>query len=532
MVHGYVLGPLAEPVPTAEVWVEDSYGEIAAKGATDGEGYFVLSGLPRGRDVVVRATAPGLQVGAAQTPQPARARGELAPPSWIRLHEATELSGRILDVERKPIAGATVVGWNTLRGASPEHEAVEVETDAVGVFVHTKLAAGNTTFAVWAEGYLPQRFSVDAEDRRGGDYVVVVGDGPRLRLDVAGVPGSRVDEVEIAFDARGGAGPSPVAYRTGGLAKDGSFASEPFGPGTRFSNLRICAERLGFDRPWVPEVPPKTTVEVAVADLVPIAVETAVVLGGQPCAAQQFEILNGTRGEVVDLRSDASGRFRFEASWLDSDLVQARLVRSSAWLTPGGAWTGRLGEMRGATLTAVRGQSLRIRLLRAGSKEPLPNTAVRADVVRGRLAGLHFDAVTDAQGFAEWFGLRAELEHHRFVVSTPRYQAEAGVEAPSSEPQFVLARPASSLRGCVTDGKGKPVAHCDVWLRTANAWESERQHEVLAATRTDGEGRYCFLGLRYGDHALEVFGAGRARHVTEPFAVGEAAETQQDVSVR
>jgi protocatechuate 3,4-dioxygenase beta subunit len=190
-LEGRAIGPLGEPVEGAEVWVVPdgiarsrvwvAFEEAGPAAVTDQDGRFVLQGLNPRKVLGLDVCRPGYHTRWIDVE-----RSEEGPVQ-VELARAARVSGRVIDPDGKPVAGASVDA--SLSGASrgdftppsspcPHNGRFSsAETDAEGRFTLAPLDGGLFEIVAQAQGYLetaPQTVEVAAGWESAGFTLVLL----------------------------------------------------------------------------------------------------------------------------------------------------------------------------------------------------------------------------------------------------------------------------------------------------------------------------------------------------------------------
>jgi protocatechuate 3,4-dioxygenase beta subunit len=190
-LEGRAIGPLGEPVEGAEVWVVPdgtargrvwaAFEEAGAAAVTDQDGRFVLQGLNPRKTLDLDVCRPGYITGWISVE-----RSEEGPVQ-VELARSATVSGRVIDPDGKPVAGASV--YALLSGASrgdfsppaspcPHYpQFSSAKTDTQGRFTLQPLDEGLFEVAAQAEGYLktaPQEIEAAAGWESAGLTLVLL----------------------------------------------------------------------------------------------------------------------------------------------------------------------------------------------------------------------------------------------------------------------------------------------------------------------------------------------------------------------
>jgi Carboxypeptidase regulatory-like domain len=430
-----------------DVWLtrpSDGQARIAST-KTDGEGLFIMSGVPYSTDVMVHTTADRRVIRTQKlrlTPS-----GPIVTVS-LRLWDAGEIRGRVLDEKGEAVARAEVVAsFDEARGFGREPKGTTT-TDAEGRFQLQKIPLGHIDVRAWARGfemaaakpYLANRADVVLRMKRGK--------GVEMSVRATGLPKGRSPRdvlVHVEAQRHGGYSHLPPSLSGGRLDARGAWSVAGL-PDVRF---RVLLEHpdLGFEPRQVSVPATKGPHEIVFRVLPALSVdkkarvvvdpkndEHAVSVSGKAATAGGRAI----RGAVVylqDQESEGKAMLAYAATGLD-------------------------GRFQFVGLRATG------RTVRVGFIHP------------------------QSQSVSNSFVLRAGARKHEVT----------GIELTGPAPSFV--------EGVVSFG-GKPVPGARVQLRktsTRGKWVNRPGVEVI----TDRQGRFRHLDVGPEEYYLEVFVAGGA----------------------
>lgn len=457
-----------------------------------------------------------------------------AAPPVAPLVERKKLAGRVIDVDRAPVAHVKVRYVDSKRGPS---DGVEVETDANGMFELDDPKSGgqlDIASAGWTSVYRPE-FSA-AHDAR--EFVLVVARSVAL----AGVV---VDEAHRPLAGASVAVPLPFGLRTRfDTILDRSTSVER---GT------TTDEQGRFELPHVPLVPGATLATKLAAFVdderdVPAHDELALEIVLREARAEQQHLLgtvvdvegNAVEGAWVALgssstKSGRSGAFALELAAIGDDADSATLRAAKPGHLPaelvranGGAWPSPLVLQLGGPPLSIEG-----RVVDAEGK-PVPHAEVwSSDETRfgfisidgGEMAmraGANVEAIlrddpwtwrtrADASGR---FVLRGLLPHDyrihavdrtRVIAATATFAAgvrNAEIRMPKEDLHERVA-------GRVTSLSGDPLAGVDVVLERRSAGDTGGPIDRVesATATTDHEGRFEFENVSRAIHVVGVRGS-------------------------
>ncbi|MGE3172988.1 MAG: carboxypeptidase-like regulatory domain-containing protein [Planctomycetota bacterium] len=187
---GVVLGHDGAPLVNVEVVASsDRRGaDVLTRTRTDGDGMFVLRGLPA-NGCWVLATAPGLTRGLTRAWLSPSQPGDFVP---LRLWQANTIRGRVVDPDGAPIAGAHVLGSKDHARFDGRFVGAETHTDPDGRFVLDGVPIGDFVVVAWAPGFAMQYRSFEATAPLDGIEVHLPrGGGTTLTVQVEGLPAER-----------------------------------------------------------------------------------------------------------------------------------------------------------------------------------------------------------------------------------------------------------------------------------------------------------------------------------------------------
>lgn len=228
------IGLLVEPDPTVEAGVNE-LNALTARTDSDGNGVFTLRNIPNGNFQISAVTKDGL---AGTLPIVVAGRDQSG--LCVRIAPRASISGRVVDPDGKPVAGAFVAALQRDRRPSSimrtDGNWPMAESAPDGTFRIVGLAAGSYSVSV------PQAPRVDVElvdavERSGVTLVVDRRDGV-IRGQVIGVDGNPVADVWVSAvrEAPGKANPSATSLGSPGNAvltdANGGFLLEGLRSGT------------------------------------------------------------------------------------------------------------------------------------------------------------------------------------------------------------------------------------------------------------------------------------------------------------
>jgi protocatechuate 3,4-dioxygenase beta subunit len=329
----------------------------SSRARTDGDGAYLLDGLPPGPATIEATADAGLR--AVRDVELREGRNELD----LRFEGGQEVTGRVEDESGAPLAAAHV----RLEPLGSMRSGPETTTGAAGRFGFEGVRAGQYR----VEATHPDRALaadppvIDVVDQPLHGIIVVLGRGGTIEGTVRGLDERELGQLELWAD--GGAGGRDI--RRGGADRSGAFRFERVTPGSWTITGRVDAS----GRRATTEVDVATAGAIATAELV---FERGVVLTGRAMQGDR-PVVGATllaAGQGVDASgsttTDLDGRFRVEGLapgryelWLrdwDSGLSYREIVdmsgdRDVTLEIPAGAIAGRVvDEVDGAPLSGAR----------------------------------------------------------------------------------------------------------------------------------------------------------------------------------
>jgi hypothetical protein len=524
---GRIADQDGRPVAGASVWPSRE-GVFISQGAlrpvvTDTQGSFEVAGLDSGVYSVVvvhRDHAPGVLFGIAVN------RGEEVRAD-VTIVRGARLAGRLVDPERRPVAGAVeVVEIDGRPAPASARQLLRHETGGDGRFIMTHAPRAALALLVRAAGYAPQRVdaSVGERDVDLGEVVLETGLAVRglvrtrgalpvadANLDASPAPGSALS-------------PSDSMPKTARSEADGTFVVAGLSSGS----YRLRARAPGFSTAnRVVEagtddveltLDPAGTISGLVVDEAGRPVESFRV-SARPKGAPQMSALAGMLAKSVD---SADGRFTLEdatpgeyALEISAPELQAKTVPSFNVMEGSDTNVGRVvlsggGIVRG-TVVDTAGRAVLGASVVAEASTPLFGARPQA-----------------SSGPAGEFELRGLAPGRVDVVASHPEYAEGratGVEVdPAKEPsevQVVMSL-GGRIEGWARRRDGTPVAESSVAVFSLGPGGRPRfSNERMAPTRADGS--FAFDRVPPGRASVRLMGG------TGPVRVSSRSK---DVEVR
>lgn len=155
VISGRVLDPQGKPLSGARIHTRVPVGPSGYRpeeASSDKEGKFVLAGLKAGEEYMLICSNKPHTLAAVLT-VPAAAADTKKMEVQVRLLPTAALSGRIVDEDNKPVAGATARVY-TARTRTMWEVSASALTDVHGKFKVTRVVPGaEASIDAWAEGY-------------------------------------------------------------------------------------------------------------------------------------------------------------------------------------------------------------------------------------------------------------------------------------------------------------------------------------------------------------------------------------------
>ncbi len=473
-ICGMVLDKVTQnPIPGARVRAL-YFDQVLRETLSDEEGRFCLDGVMTApADVKISALANGyVRSNTNYEPSVRLEPGETQEEYRLNLEPGVLVSGRVVDEERRGLAGATVryfpfraagTSWST-RGA---HTADPSREDD-GHF-RFWLPSGQT-YALWAETenrVTDSRFDVElgVEGLRIGDWVARPG---------GVVEGRIVDELgEPLSECRVSCSPLRVnANRTTTSDADGRFVLSNLVPGKHRVSTMVEGTPLSAesDRPLVVDHERRTT---GVEFRVNVGWKTSIAgrvswADGRPAGQQSVQVQRGQ--EVTFTQTDRDGRFTaLGLTAGDYNVIMGENSRVVAAGTDDLEWE----------IQSPREQTIEISVIDGLTGEPIPyfshrvtnGTTINTTAARNHPNGTFSLRRASNERLVVWVGAVEKGEGELVVESTG-----------STEPLNLelVVRSGTVVRGRVIDADGAPVA--DVALRQV----AHEGAETLARSGSDG----------------------------------------------
>lgn len=521
-IRGSVTEAGGRPVPGAEISAipadaegnRDFQREVKTRTAADGS--FRLRGLFSGATYRLGVQRAGM------APAVRLAGAGAAAPVHIVLSPGARISGRILDEEGRPVAGARVIfsstnegdldAWHAYLRRDPRFS--RTTTDAEGRFQLVDVRAGRFHLTMDRQGFLPATRSVEVPDpprdvdlgevtlEAGAVLEGLVTDEQGRPLAEARVSSAPSDPASVPLERRrqrlevGGGGGS----RTG---PDGRFRVESLIQGVSYD---LSVELDGYVPAKVSGVEPPARAPLRI-EMKPAPSLTGRVVGpdGRPVAMASVAARGeGDAAHMPPLASagcDESGRFRLFFAAPGSVTLAARATDYRTKIVRGVEVPAR-GEVGPIEISLEPGAVLEGRVLDERGT-PVSGAQVSAQST-GALFGVSevWQVSNDAEGRYRLEGL--DLGPYDVSATAGDRKARASVDIGLSVQSLDLRlEEQASVSGRVTDAAGAPVVGAGVFLIPADP-EGERAQRVTSGA----DGAFVFPPVSRGTYRLIVLAEG------------------------
>ena len=490
-----VLGPTATlrgrvtdaatGLPVARFKLQLTPGEASERQARevpgeDAGGAFSVADVPVG-ELGVIATAEGY---AARTEAITVTADEAGPDLELALTPEAPITGRVTSEARAPIAEATV----SVEGAESEEKTAEATTDDDGLYELRGVPAGSVTLSVQAQGYLPEKRTLDTRESARAD--VTLRKGLSLRGEVL-YQGSGVAQamVSASSSTQGATSQSTQTDERGRFTLDGLVPGRYTVNGYAEGKGKAKVEDVDVERAG----PLRLVLERGAT-----AVLTGTIAGLPAGEEAGFVsvIVAGEQGESARGMVDAAHAFRIEDA--PAGRVQARATATFM--------SGTVRTSRAVDLTLAAGSETEI-VIRFSGDIVMSGLVVRDGApLPGATVGFNApDATgstgrTDARGAYEVAGLEPG-QYQVTVYGDNTYFATSHLVASSGE--FDIDVTGGSVSGrAVRADDGTPVGNVSIALFLEN------ENTPATSTATNGQGLFTARALHEGVYRLITSKAG------------------------
>ena len=430
----------------------------------------------------------------------------------LRLNGGFTLVGRVVDTNRRPIAGALVaVGGvgdvfhdppTTICDGSGEFR---LETAISRLYIAAKAPDYLSSAAIAVQGGAGDRIEITIQLTAGGGSV----QGRCFLPDGAPAAGARVRARTIAAlataESRTGANVPPMPSPTTTADSKGRFRFVGLPPGRLRIEARAAGTALAFSDVALEEAA-ESEVEIRLTD--GVVVEGTVSLpDGAPAVGAGVEVgVSGDFGSTM-VKTDGDGRYRLRC------LTPGDFVATARLLGVGEAKSTVLASVDGATIRwdakLDEGATLRVRVVNA-SGAPVVDAFLEAELTgdrtRSNESASSAFSTTNAEGRATFANLSPGNFFVRVFDRARGPHAVATASGTTGGPELLLTiapehEPSCFVVGRLVDGEGAPVASAEI---SATRDGSSR----LSSGLSDKDGRFKVGPLLPGKVRV-AYGVGR-----------------------
>ncbi len=481
-------------------------------------GRFRLGGLIAGVDYELRVTKDGFAPSRVQAAAPDGAPGRPAAPLRLVLERGRSAFGKVLDPDRRPVAGAQVTlrtsvpaGPERFRAAlRPENQdTFEAVTGADGRFDLRHLPAGRYDLTARGRGWAPltvPSLGIPEAHRATDLGTLVLAPGVALEgsvVDSAGKPveGAAIHLREPIDNSFPFPLPGPEEEPAALSGPDGFFRIEDLRAGSTVSLSVLRTGYMAGEAKGV-RLPVDQPVRIALQEVGTLS-GRVVDSDGEPVAdisvrvgfQQRHLFVRGSGSTPMESRSDPEGLFRIQ----DVPPGPVDLVAQASGWQPGtvAGLELRAGEdKRGIEIVLSPAAVLRGRVL-APSGRAVPDAQVHL-APEDRQSGLHMVS-TDDEGRYELDSLPPGLR--TLEASHPDHgMARRQVEVRVGDNAFDISLEAGNeVSGRVIDEAGTPVPGAQVWLARAGGLPGPPM-----STTSQSDGGFRFAAVVDGSYRTSV----------------------------
>lgn len=555
-IEGRVLDQQGEPAPNVEVVATGLHAptEILGRGRTDADGVFVIARVPNDAPCRVHAEVPGHTTALATA-----WLGPDAPDAAVHLRawQARTVRGRVLDQDRRPIAGTAVMGSKDHLDMCSAFVPPEVTTDDDGTFELKGVPIGDCVLVAFQNGYAMRQHWLDTADDADVTIVLRRDGGLRLAVQFEALPEHARPTLHLLPRHGNSSFAMLECVRAPRLDADSGLVLDGLLPAT-WHVIPWC-DGIVFE-PRSAEVTP----DLRDKALTFRAVDAVLVRGvlrdeqGRPLVGRRLaaspSVAHAYRSVQTHAVTDAHGRFELRAPVLPQEAMQLQLCdRSHVLDQRDGAidpsnprWNPR-STMRWQTLpvtdrelelVAAPAARLEARLVcDRGRAVPYERATllVENDVGWAQIWAPVADATSDSGGRVTFPGVRA-------FDSLVRIEAHGPAGSGTSEPFLLrtgdnatvtveLQRP-GRVDGVVRDQRGTALAGVRVACGNNDPETGRPLSGHRSAVLSDRDGRFVFVDVPPGGHQLHVGTRRRAdgKARTETFVLPAGGTATIDVT--
>ncbi|MBK9386155.1 MAG: carboxypeptidase regulatory-like domain-containing protein [Planctomycetes bacterium] len=532
-IDGEVVGPLGQPIADAAIRLAKwpALEVTLATTTSDGRGRFAFAEVEPGGILFVLAEAEGYTPGQGVARFRSGARETTV---HLRLWDSAVVSGRVLDPEGQPVAGAEVLAANDFPWVDGGIRSPETRTKEAGEFRLPGVPIGRYVLRVRASGFALAERIGDSVHETSVEVRLARDGGTRIEVELRGLPPELGPQTVVnLYGMRQGHGFPLFASlerqhfdRTGRLVIDGLYRDVEW-------HLQMPElEGWVFD-PREHSLPPGTEIHrvtyTAVKDGTIVLrgmlrhVSGASIAGEQlVCYTQRSQSMSGDRpGQAT---TDADGRFEMQAPLAPNEPYSLYL-KSSRYA---------LRQEKTEKQSGASDPRYLVRFEALASDEPLQLVAIESASVSGKLLQLDDQpapfqwmelqvkregsswfplayAVSGADGSFRFTAFHAPTVPHR--IHTDDRGNEGALELHLTESEqlddlIVRVAPSGSVGGSVRDELGAPLVGAVVDLV---ALEGETKRGTVAGSvLSDRSGRFRFPSVSPGMKRLHLRKADRS----------------------
>ncbi|MCC6545867.1 carboxypeptidase regulatory-like domain-containing protein [Candidatus Sumerlaeota bacterium] len=536
-IEGIVSDPNGSPIPEALVQLFHATGSPARikaetfKATTNGEGYFILDGIPLQGELHLYASAWAKDYGKARSEVIVLSRDANTRNIQITLGDGTALQVFTRDPSGNGVAEANLELVHSQFPGDASPPAWKQATGRDGSAFFEKIPPGRVTVSANRPGYLTTTGSIDISDKDEVQQLTIT-------MQPALVLAGRVqdDLLQPVRAGRVNARPQTGAKGSGSAAiqPDSTFKIETLGEGA--FNVEAIAQLNtntgGRQIVWsFPDIVPNGAM-TDMAFTMPLngALEGRVLIADVNGPPPNFTVsLSATYRDDADRRQGFNAAFTFSGTdEFRFDTIppgEYRVNVSAPNFLPVSAGPFDVtspGLFSVGTLKLNPGGSLKYKVIDAETGESIAGAKGKLEP-EGPAANSNGEGATLISPIKPGI-YTLKITHPDYLdKSVPLIQIARGKEADEG---VIEVTPGAKLYGNVTDGVGNPVPGILVETHSVN-------EDVLRRVNTDASGNYILRGLLPGTHNVTYTGKVNQRKVTKNIQVDVFVyeDTRRDVEL-
>ncbi|MBL8901423.1 MAG: carboxypeptidase regulatory-like domain-containing protein [Planctomycetes bacterium] len=532
-IDGEVIGPLGQPIADAAIRLAKwpALQATLATTTSDARGRFAFAEVEPGGILFVLAESEGYTPGQGVARFRSGARETAV---HLRLWDSSVVSGRVLDPEGLPVAGAEVLATNDFTWVDGGIRSPETRTNEAGEFRLPGVPIGRYVLRVRASGFALAEHIGDSVHETSVEVRLARDGGTRIEVELRGLPPELGPQTTVRmYGSRHGHGfplfSSAEVHHfdtAGRLVIDGLYRN------AEWVLQMPVLDGWVFD-PREQRLPPGTEVHrvtyTAVKDGTIVLRGVLRHVSGAPlageqlvCHTQRSQSMNGDRpGQAM---TDADGRFEMQAPLAPNEHYSLHLKASRY----------ALRQEKSEKQAGVSDPRYLVRFEALASEEPLQLVAIESASVSGKLLQLDDQpasfqwmelqvkregsswfplayAVSAADGSFRFTAFHAPTVPHR--IHTDDRGNEGALELHLTESEqlddvIVRVAPSGSVGGSVRDELGAPLVGAVIDLV---ALEGETKRGTVAGSvLSDRSGRFRFPSVSPGTKRLHLRKADRS----------------------